>query len=53
MIVKTKNEIYCKCNQCGHKWSPRGPANKVKICPSLGCHSLHWNEVKRKKKAGK
>ena len=40
-------QIY-NCKQCGHKWANRG-GNKPKICPNPKCHSLRWDEYKRKK----
>ena len=32
-----------KCNQCGHKWTPR--TEDPRICPK--CHSLRWDKEKR------
>lgn len=31
-----------KCLRCGHKWFPRTPLKKPRLCPS--CKSKYWEE---------
>lgn len=38
-----------ECKQCGHKWAARLSTDRVRICPNRHCHSMFWDEKKRKK----
>lgn len=36
------------CRQCGHSWANRN-GRYPKICPNKKCHSMYWDEPKRKR----
>ena len=46
---KSMAEIILKgyrCERCGHKWAPRNPEEKPRVCPK--CKSPYWDKPRKK-----
>lgn len=44
-----KFNIYFECTRCGHKWMPRNPDKKPKVCPNPKCKSPYWDRPRQKR----
>ena len=40
-------KIY-KCKRCGHSWANR-KNKEPRMCPNVKCHSLCWDEPRKRK----
>ena len=40
----------CRCERCGHVWTPREKEVKPRVCPNQKCHSAYWDTSKKELK---